>query len=247
MAEKHFQEQQAFARSYLVPYFRQHLPGFSDMRVLEVGCAEAGLLDVLHEQGIEAVGLELSPTRVAIAQRKNPDLPVYVGDITDPRCGQVVGTGFDLVVMRDVIEHVAERARAMENIRALLKVGGYLFVSFPPKYSAFAGHQQVGRSVLRFCPFVHLLPAPVVHGLGTLVHEADYQVNNILTNRRQGLTIAHFERLCGTCGFRLVRRDLFLVRPIYRTRFGLRPVRLPNIPVVREVLAMGYEAIWQVG
>ncbi|MCR4438227.1 MAG: methyltransferase domain-containing protein [bacterium] len=247
MAEKHFQEQQAFAKSYLLPYFREHLPGFAGMRVLEVGCAEAGLLDVLHEQGIEAVGLELSPARVAIARRKNPDLHVCVGDITDPRCRQVVGTGFDLVVMRDVIEHIAERAAALHNIRALLNAGGYLFVSFPPKYSAFAGHQQVGRSVLRFVPFVHLLPAPLVGALGRVLHEAEYQVNSIVTNRRLGLSIAHCERLCRATGFRLVRRELFIVRPIYRTRFGLRPLRLANIPVVREVVAMGYEALWRAG
>ncbi|MGQ9854225.1 MAG: class I SAM-dependent methyltransferase, partial [Candidatus Oleimicrobiaceae bacterium] len=168
MAEKHYHEQRAFASSYLVPYLRVHLPELARMRILEVGCGEGGLIAVLHEQGVEAVGLELSPARVAIAREKNPALRVHVGDITDPNCSGVVGGDFDLVVMRDVMEHIVERAAAMRNVRALLRQGGYFYVSFPPKYSAFAGHQQVGRSFLRFVPFVHLLPAILVRILGRI-------------------------------------------------------------------------------
>ncbi len=245
MAEKHYHEQRAFASSYLVPYLRAHLPQFTRMRVLEVGCGEGGLIAVLQEQGVEAVGLELSPARVAIAREKNPALRVYVGDITDPKCKKVVGGDYDLVVMRDVMEHIVERAAAMRNVRALLRQGGFFYVSFPPKYSAFAGHQQVGRSFLRFLPFVHLLPAFLVRMLGRIGKEHRHQIESIIGHGRYGLTVAALERLCRAQGFRPVVRELFLVRPIHRLRFGLRPLRAPDFPVVREWLATGYEALWQ--
>lgn len=245
MADKHYYEQRAFASSYLVPYLRLHLPDLAHMRILEVGCGEGGLIAVLHEQGVEAVGLELSPARVAIAREKNPLLRVHVGDITDPNCNEVVGGDFDLVVMRDVMEHIVERAAAMRNVRAVLRQGGFFYVSFPPKYSAFAGHQQVGRSFLRFLPFVHLLPAILVRILGRIGKEHGHQIESILGHGRHGLTIAAFERLCRAQGFRPVVRELFLVRPIHRMRLGLRPLRAPDLPVVREWLATGYEALWQ--
>jgi SAM-dependent methyltransferase len=231
----------------LVPFLRAHLPELSRMRVLEVGCAEGGLLDVLHEQGVEAVGLELSAARVKIARGKNPALKVCVGDITDPGCREAVGGGFDLVVMRDVMEHIVEREAALRNIQALLRPGGYLYVSFPPKYSPFAGHQQVGRSFLRYVPFVHLLPAALVRVLGKIGGEWEYQLETIVGHGRHGLTIAAIERRCRALGVHPVSRALFVVRPIYRTRFGVRPLKAPNVPVLRECLTLGYEALWQLG
>ncbi|MDZ7270826.1 MAG: class I SAM-dependent methyltransferase [candidate division KSB1 bacterium] len=245
MAEKHFYEQRAFAERYLVPFFQKHVPGFSQARVLEVGCAEAGFLDVLYGLGIQGVGLELSPARVALAKAKNPGLEVVIGDITEPACVNAVGDNFDLVVMRDVMEHVVDRVAAMQNVRRLLKTGGYFYVSFPPKYSPFAGHQQVGRSVLRLVPYLHLLPAPLLRRLGRLAGEAEYQIANIIANRRHGLSIASFERLCREHGLRPVVRELFLARPVYRVRFGIPCIRLPNLPGMRELLTLGYEALYR--
>ncbi len=247
MAEKHFHEQREFAQRYLVPYLATHVPDLHRARVLEVGCGEAGFLDVLHSLKIHAVGLELSPARVALARSKNPALQVVVGDITDPGCVEAVGGNFDLVVMRDVLEHVPDRPATLRNLARLLKSRGYLYVSFPPKYSPFAGHQQVGRSVLRLVPFLHLLPAPAVRLLGRLLGEAEYQVQNIILNRHHGLTIGAFERLCRQHGFTLMVRELFLTRPVYRVRFGLPSIRLPNLPFVREFLTLGYEALWRLG
>ena len=54
MAEKHYFEQQKHTTNYLIPYFESEIPDFTQMRVLEIGCAEGGFLDVLDSHGMNA-------------------------------------------------------------------------------------------------------------------------------------------------------------------------------------------------
>ena len=242
MSEKHYYEQRAHALSYLIPFFTRHLPELGKSKVLEVGCAEAGFLAALRQSGItDAAGLELDPVRAEFASQKNPDLQVIVGDIADARIVERVAGAFDLIVMRDVIEHIPDRTGAFRNLDRLLARGGHLYVTFPPRYSAFAGHQQHARSILRSIPFLHLLPKAMIRTLASMLRESPELAENVIANYRVGLSIRCFERYCHLFDFEPVVRELFLVRPIYRTRFGLRPRRLPNIPLLREVAALGCE------
>ena len=245
MAEKHFHEQKKHTRTYLIPYFQKHLPGFKDFSILEVGCAEAGFLEIMRDQGLHVVGLELSESRVSLAKEKNPDLNVLVGDITDSRIVEQIGETFDLVVMRDVIEHVPDRIAALGNIRQLLKQGGYLYVTFPPRFSGFAGHQQNGRSLLRFVPFLHYLPNGLIRLLGKLFNERPELIENVILNFKVGLSIRAFEKYYRKFHFQPVVKELFLSRPIYRTRYNVSIRRLPNIPFLREFISFGCESLLQ--
>ncbi len=245
MAEKHFIEQQKHTRSYLIPYFELHLADFKDLRILEVGCAEAGFLDVLHNLGIDAKGIELVAHRIELAKEKNPDLDLIVGDITDPGILNITGQPFDLVVMRDVIEHIPDRYAVLKHISLLLRPGGYLFVSFPPRFSAFAGHQQNGKSWLRKIPFLQVLPVSLIQSLGHLAHEREEMIREIIRNKHYGLPIRAFEKIAMKTGFNPVVKEHFIFRPIYQTRFNLKPWKIPAVPLIREVVTMGYESLLQ--
>ncbi|MFQ5584693.1 MAG: class I SAM-dependent methyltransferase, partial [Calditrichia bacterium] len=177
MAERHFYEQKKHTSSYLLPYFEKHLPDFQNFKILEIGCAEAGFLDVLYEMGIQASGLEIEPHRVELAKSKNPNLKIIPGDITSPEICDQINDTFDLIVMRDVIEHIRDRKAAFQNINKLLEKNGYLYITFPPKYSGFAGHQQNGKSILRYMPYVHLLPASVLRFIGKILNEKTGSLN----------------------------------------------------------------------
>ena len=65
---------------------------------------------------------------------------------------------YDTIVIRDVIEHIEDKTTALANIFNLLKPGGKLFMSFPPKYCAYAGHQQTVPTLLGKLPYLHVLP-----------------------------------------------------------------------------------------
>ena len=243
MADKHFQEQVAFSRSYLIPFFQKHIADFAHRSVLEIGCAEAGFLDVLFHMGMDVTGVELSADRVRLAKNKNSQLDVRVGDITDRTLPARLGCKYDLIVIREVIEHVEDREAAFSVLTQLLADDGWLYVTFPPRFSPFAGHQQVGRSLLRLVPYVHFWPAFLLKAMGRLCREHDYIIREVLHNFRIGLSIRQFDRYRRQQGYTYSVRDLFLIRPIYQHRFGCKPLRLADWPVVREFFATGCECL----
>jgi SAM-dependent methyltransferase len=196
MAEKHFFEQEKHAISYLIPFFKRALPDIKNLMVLEVGCAEAGLIKQLHTLDIKVVGLEIEESRVQIAHRYVPRAMVFSGDISDPKIAQKLDATYDLIVMRDVIEHIPQRDQTFANLHQLLKPNGYLYITFPPKFSGFAGHQQHAHSFLKLTPYLHVLPAFVLRFLGHLLKERPQLIENIISNYKNGLTIRRFEKYC---------------------------------------------------
>lgn len=249
MAEKHYYEQKEFTEKYLVPYFQKLIPHFNELKILEIGCAEGGLLEELLSLGIFAVGLEIDEKRVAIAHQKNPELKIFVGDITDPDLIKKISSfsdfasGFDLIIMREVIEHLKNKKNAFYNLNYLLKENGYLFVSFPPKYSPFAGHQQIGKSFLKIIPYLHLLPKFILKPLANFLGENKDYVEEIKLHFSTGCTIKNFERLSSEYGFVEVIKDLYFFRPIYNVRYNLPVIKLPDILFLREIISFGYEAL----
>lgn len=245
MAEKHFYEQKEFTEKYLLPYFKKHINDFEKKKILEIGCAEGGLLEVMEANGNYAVGLELSSERAEIAKEKNPKLNVTVGDITDPGLPGKLGERFDLIIMREVIEHVRNKTAAFDNINALLNDAGYLFISFPPKRSPFAGHQQIGKSFLKVIPYLHVLPKPLLKTVAKIFGEDDGYIDEIKLHFSTGCTIKEFERQSARIKLQPIVKEFYFFRPIYALRFGLPTIKLPNIPFIREYVSFGCECLLQ--
>jgi 2-polyprenyl-3-methyl-5-hydroxy-6-metoxy-1,4-benzoquinol methylase len=245
MALQHFSEQEKHTRDYLLPYFHEHIPDLPHCKVLEIGCAEGGFLKPLSQLGMDARGIELSAARVAIALQHSPPLQVRAGDITDPQIFRQIGTKFDLIVMRDVLEHIPDRESTFKNLQALLKPSGYLYITFPPKYSAYGGHQQNAGSLVKLIPFIHLLPAGVLKKIGFWLKEKSQTLDQIIQIYHNSLSISEFEKLCGRYGFGFKIKGLFFSRPIFKIRHKLPVIRCPNLPLVREFLASGCEYLLQ--
>ena len=243
MAEKHYIEQINHTRQYLIPYFEKHISGFKEKDVLEIGCAEGGFLTALREIGMHGMGLELESSRVKLALEKDPELNIITGDITDREVISLIKQKFDLIVLRDVIEHIPNREMLFENLQKLLAPGGYVYISFPPRFSPFAGHQQNGRSFLRKIPYLQVWPPWVIRLAGRLFNEFPYMVDFIIYNFKTGLTVSRFIKLVKQNGFVPYLTELFLIRPVYKIRFGLNPRFFPNIGILREVFVTGCEAL----
>lgn len=245
MAEKHYKEQVLHTRKYLLPYFTRHVPSFRNMKVLEIGCAEGGLLAVLDEHGIKATGVELSRGRVELGKALHPHLDLVVGDITKSRIVQTSQPPYELIILRDVIEHIADREALFSNLTQLLEPKGMVYITFPPKYSPFAGHQQNGASSLRFIPYLPLIPELLLKRLWILFNEREEFYSNMLQNYREGISISQFETYTRNYKFQFLVKELFIIRPIYKTRFGLEPHHFPDIPIIREVCSFGCECLLQ--
>jgi SAM-dependent methyltransferase len=101
-------------------------------RVLDVGCASGGLLALLRPAAGHLAGLELSSTAAqAAAQVGDPDLPFAPGS-------------FDLVVLADVLEHLADPAAGLNRAVAWCRPGGAVLVSVPN-----IAHWQARLTLLR--------------------------------------------------------------------------------------------------
>jgi len=98
-------------------------------RVLDVGCGRGFLLGQLKEQlpGLECYGIELTPSSAAIAAAAG--LNVFERDIA-------VGIplpdkNLDLVIMGEIIEHVFDPDACLDEVRRVLRPGGWLIVTTP--------------------------------------------------------------------------------------------------------------------
>ena len=148
---------------------------------------------------------------------------------------------FDVIVMRDTIEHIPDRNSAFENISSLLKPGGYLYITFPTRFSGFAGHQQNCKSFIKFVPYLHYLPAFVLKPIGKILGESSELIEEILHNYKIGLSMRAFEKYYKKFKFVPVVKDLFFSRPIFNIRYNIRTIRFPNLIVLRELFGFGCE------
>ena len=169
----------------LVELLRTHAPGLSlpGSQVLDVGCGDAGVLIALAEAGANAHGVEPFDPSVQRGRVRADEHGVRV----DLRQG--VGESlpfpdgaFDLVTLDNVLEHVQDRERTLDEITRVLRPGGILYLVTP---KPFALHSLVSDPHYAMAGLV-LMPRPLqkwyferVRGGG----EGNYGVGWIPTRR----------------------------------------------------------------
>jgi arsenite methyltransferase len=109
-------------------------------RVLDVGCGTGRLArwiaDAVGPTGA-VVGIDPLPERIAIARAKGPGLAFEVGQAED--LGAFADESFDAVCMSAVFHWVSDKAKALDEIRRVLRPGGRLGVTTLPRELSGAG------------------------------------------------------------------------------------------------------------
>jgi SAM-dependent methyltransferase len=95
---------------------------------LDLGCASGGLLALLRPRAGHLAGLELSPTAARAAGEVGDK--VVQGALEDPDLPFAPGA-YDLVVLADVLEHLADPAAALGRAAGWCRPGGAILVSVP--------------------------------------------------------------------------------------------------------------------
>jgi SAM-dependent methyltransferase len=97
--------------------------------VADVGCGPGHVAGYLQEQGVSAVGIDLSPEMVAVARRLNPGLSYQVGDM---RRLDLADASLAGVVAFYSIVHFepAELTAILLEMRRVLVPGGLALISF---------------------------------------------------------------------------------------------------------------------
>jgi SAM-dependent methyltransferase len=209
---------------------------------LEIGCAEAGNLKPFLDMGCKVTGVDISCGRIELAReffanhpkKENLELiceDIYKADLQDKT--------FDLVMMRDVIEHIPNQEKFMSYVKKFMKSDGKFFLGFPPWQNPFGGHQQICSSkILSKMPYFHLLPTPVYKLVLKTLEKNKARIDGLMEIKETGISIDRFERILKRENYTIEKRTFFLINPNYETKFGLKPRKqaglISAIPWVRN-------------
>lgn len=233
--KQYFDEQSLTTRKYVIPYIETAFPLQAGMRVLEVGCGEGGNLPPFLDRGMEVYGIDISKNQIDNANvylrecGYQQDFQLLAMDIYKVNPADL-GGAFDVIFLRDVIEHIPNQEKFMQFIKPFLKPGGAFFFGFPPWYMPFGGHQQIceGKWSSKL-PWYHLLPNPVYIGLLKIFGEKDSKVEELLEIKDTGISIERFQRISAKAGYETVNKTFYFINPNYETKFNLRPRVLPGV------------------
>ncbi|MEN9795419.1 MAG: hypothetical protein RLZZ150_396 [Bacteroidota bacterium] len=139
---------------------------------------------------------------------------------------------FDIVLLRDVIEHLDDAQIALRNIQRLLKPGGVVIVTFPPYTSPFGGHQQLLGTKVGAIPFVHLLPWSIFSSIITQGEEVNQE--ELVRLHRIRLSASDVRRAATAANLRVVDERLFALRPVFRWKYQL-PIPSLEVTALRAV------------
>ena len=118
------------------PFLRASLTLFADLvraagggPVADIGCGPGYVTQHLHDLGVDAFGIDLSPEMIALARRDHPELRFEVGTMTDLDLPDHSVAG--VLAFWSVI-HVPDDAvpTVFEQFRRALRPGGALLVGF---------------------------------------------------------------------------------------------------------------------
>jgi SAM-dependent methyltransferase len=97
-------------------------------QILDVGCGSGDFLALLKSRGIDGWGYEFSLEVAQVASTRGHK--VFSGEFPETLTSESPKK-FDAICMFQVLEHVADPIKLLENARDLLRAGGILIVSVP--------------------------------------------------------------------------------------------------------------------
>lgn len=224
-----FNQQVENSETYVLPFIEATHAIHSGTTVLEVGCGEGGVLKPFLDRGCSCVGVDLNPLRIDLAdnflrpEKEKGLITLLYKNIYDQDFLDQYKNAFDIIILKDVIEHIPGQEGFITYLAKFLKEGGQIFFGFPPWYMPFGGHQQLCRSFISKLPYFHILPKGLYRGILKLAGEPQEVVTELMEIWDTSITIGQFERYVRNSGLKVVRKQHFLINPIYRYKFGLKP------------------------
>lgn len=233
--------QQENAEEYVIPFIQQAKGLKQGYRVLEIGCGEGGVLAAFIKINCIGVGVELHESRLQLAkellkdeieQNKITFIASDIYNVTE----QELGGKFDLIILKDVIEHIHDQKKLLQKLHDLLVADGVIFFGFPPWQMPFGGHQQMCKSkFLSKLPYYHLFPRPFYKWVLKSFGEP---TEDLLEIKDTGISIERFEKIVKQTNYKVIDKTHYLINPIYKYKFGLNARKqfpiLQNIPYIRD-------------
>ncbi|MDR0429444.1 MAG: class I SAM-dependent methyltransferase [Tannerellaceae bacterium] len=236
--QQYFDEQGYTTLKYVIPFIESHKPVTPESTVLEIGCGEGGNIKPFLDLGCTVTGVDISEGQIEMAKalfENHPNksrLTLISEDIYN-----VTGLNrqFDIIILRDVIEHIPNQERFMSFLKRFMKPDGVVFFGFPPWQNPFGGHQQVcSNAFLSHLPWLHLLPHSIY---GQLLRWGGVDPRGLLEIKETGISLERFRSIIKKENYDILFETLYLINPNYEIKFGFRPRKLRpifNIPYLRN-------------
>jgi SAM-dependent methyltransferase len=137
-------------------------------RLLDVGCQFGELLFLAKKLGYEADGLEINQGNVEYVRRQG--FKVYSTILED---AEIPDNHYDTIIVNHVLEHVPNPKTFLDEVRRILRPGGFLFIGVPCFESIIPIH-------LKRSKWYALLPEEHIWQFGqesltTLLHNTQFQ------------------------------------------------------------------------
>jgi len=237
--------QEKVTERHLLPLFRRlNVP--LDRPILDVGCGRGGCVLALKSHLDAPIhGIDIKKENIEVARQcaKEADLDVTF-EVVNIDKDALPQAQYGLMLLRDVIEHIPNLHTALSRLRPMLDEGGFLYVTFPPWWGPYAGHQHNAGSVARYMPYFHAISPTLFLNL---LHRwepdrKDWLADEvqICTNR---LTRKKFEETAKTTGWNIYYRQTYFLRPAF-LRMGLPTIAngfIGRLPLIGECLSTACE------
>jgi len=228
----------------VVPYLSVLNAFKQGFRVVEIGSAEGGVLAALVQAGAtNALATDIAEHRLTlgdkITKKLNLDIEFKYHNIIEQEIPDNWKNSADLVILRDVIEHLDDTDIALKNISKFLKPGGFLYVTFPPYYSPYGGHQHIVMNTLGKLPFIHVLPDFIFHKMIKSGRPGD--VGEVKRLQKIRLTPKKFIKSALSQGYEMFHEDYYFIRPVFKMKFGLPTIKITPIaflPGFKDVISL---------
>jgi len=207
-------------------------------QTLDVGCGYGALSSVLLEKGAQVWATEINNNKLRFAQGKLTGKKYFNSVLVKNEILPYDDCFFDIVFIFDVIEHVKNPAKTIQEVSRVLKSGGHLYVEFTPYYSI------TGHHLYDFAKWpIHLLPKEKIKKIvfskkikGFMTAEYYWQqfesLNKLRINRFQEM-VKKFKKI----------EERYLIK--YPEKFEI------NIPLInylgpwKDYFTMSFEGLYQ--
>ena len=117
---------------------------FDDKKVLDIGSGFGEALMAIEQKGAISYGIELDKDRVSLSVQFLKEKGLNASIVRSAAEHLPFGDEqFDIVHMRDVIEHVNSPKAALREASRVLKTGGHLLMTCPNYLYPYEGHYRI--------------------------------------------------------------------------------------------------------
>lgn len=243
--KRYFKQQYDTVVEFIIPFISEVKEVKPGLHFLEVGSGYGGICKAFADAGCKVTGIELGEYATKIANDflkedlEKGTIQIINRNVYDIDVEKAFPEKFDIILLKDTIEHIHNQEKFVQHIIHFLKDDGVIFFAFPPWLMPYGGHQQsADNKFLHKLPYYHILPMYIYKWILKAGGEVPGRIADLAEVKETQISINRFERITRQAGFRVAKREFYLINPSYKHKFGATPKKqfawLAALPWLRD-------------